>query len=631
MIWVCIVSVSMANAQIKSDTLKEVRILGKQNLSKDLRLNQFTAGQKITTIDSQVLQQYKFQSIADLLSQQTSVFIKSYGFNSLATLNFRGSSAAQSLVIWNGVPLQNAALGLADVSELQLSLINRVNIVYGGSSALFGSGNVGGALMLESESPVFDSGKKLMDIAMGAGSFGQTCFALKTAVVVKKWYLSANISLQNALNNFTYSNQVGVNNKMPNATLQSDAITLNAAYKFDAKNTLNMVGWYQNYSREIPPALFEPASDKNQVDGSVRFVAEWNRHTPKNNWYARSSINRDEINYTDNSVLLHTITNSYQYYQEVGIQAHINSNSQLLIFSPVQILFFDQPVTGYYKQQNKAALAVAYNVKLARDIIDITANAREEVVANNEVFLAGMGAGLNITKWLSFRSNIQNTYRTPSLNELYFFPGGNPNLKPEQGWNEDAGYSCKLKYGHWNIIHDVSVFYRDIHDWILWLGGAVWTPHNIAEVHSRGVETENKVEYILDDWKFKAGLNTAYILATTTASYLPNDGSLSKQIPYTPRYNGQLSLGFAYKKLMINYIQSYTGYRFITSDQSAYLTPYSLGNLQFMYDKCFRMHPFQFTLQCNNIWDIQYQVVAYRPMPGMNWQAGIKISLQRNQ
>ncbi len=167
---------------IKDSTLNEVKVNGKHKVSNDTRVNEFSPGQKVKTIDSTLLQQYQLQNIANLLSQQEPVFIKSYGFNGLATLNFRGSSAAQSEVLWNGVPIQNAALGIADVSTLPVLFMNKVNIVYGGSAALWGSGNVGGALLLENDAPVFDSGRRSLSFSGGIGSFGQYLGGLKGSI-----------------------------------------------------------------------------------------------------------------------------------------------------------------------------------------------------------------------------------------------------------------------------------------------------------------------------------------------------------------------------------------------------------------------------------------------------------------
>jgi iron complex outermembrane receptor protein len=216
----------------------------------------------------------------------------------------------------------------------------------------------------------------------------------------------------------------------------------------------------------------------------------------------------------------------------------------------------------------------------------------------------------------------------PTLEERYYEPGGNLNLKAEQGWSTDIGYAIKTKQEHKLVFyHDVSLFSRKIQDWIIWFGGAVWTPHNIAEVHSRGVETESRLQYKLPNLTLHMGVNTAYVLATTVQSYVANDGSIGKQIPYSPRYNGQANIGFSYKKIYFNYNHTYTGYRFIAVDESAWLEPYQTGNVQLMYTLQVNNKTLSLSTQCNNVWNEQYTVVSGRPMPGINWLAGLLLSL----
>ena len=624
----CCIFTPAAFAQNTKDTiLKEVSIQTKKSVSGDARINEFSPGQKIKTIDSITLQQYQLQSMANLLSQQAPVFVKSYGFNGLATLNFRGSSAAQSEVLWNGVPIQNSALGIADVSTLPVLFMNKVNVVYGGSAALWGSGNVGGALLLENETPLFDTARHTLSFSGGLGSFSQYLGGLQGSIANKRWYFSANVFAQTALNNFPYTNSAGEKTNMPNDNLHSEAGLLHAAYKISDGNVVSLSAWYQQYDRQIPPALFETYSVKNQLDGSLRLLADWKRQTTNNTWYAKSSFIRDDVHYKDSTVALNTNNIAYQYYQELGWKKQLHQYGELLLFIPVQISWINIPDSNTTKYQDKIALAGAYDYKCFHNKLNIAVNARGEIINTQSIFLPGADASLAVTNWLSLRANVQRTYRTPSLNELYYNPGGNAALKPEQGWNEDAGYTVKIKAGNFLLYHDLSIFTRDIHDWIIWLGGAIWTPHNISEVHSRGVETENNMVYTIGKWKLHFGINTSYVLATTVTSYVYNDGSIGKQIPYTPRYNGQANIGFMYKNLSVNYNHTYTGYRFITTDESSYLQPYQTGNLQLMYTTTIRQHYLQLTAQCNNIWNNQYQVVADRPMPGINWQAGFKVGV----
>jgi vitamin B12 transporter len=615
-----------AGAQTVRDTvLKAVDIKSTHKRSADTRINDFSPGQKITTIDSATLQQYQLQSLANVLTQQVPVYVKSYGFNGLATLNFRGSSSAQSAVYWNGVPIQNAALGVADVSTLPVLLMNKVNIVYGGSAALWGSGNVGGALVVENDVPVFDSCRHSLAVSLGSGSFGQYMGGIKGSFATRRWYFGSSLFGQSAQNDFPYTDNTGSERTINNSKLQSVAALVQAAYEIDATSTVGLYAWYQRYDREIPETLTDPYSVKKQIDGSARLLLNWDKQARSGVWYAKASFINDAIDYTDSAVAIHSSFTVHQYFHEVGWKRQLG-NGLLMVFAPAQVGWLDV-LPGQTKQQTRWALAAAYEHKLLANRVNIAGNLRAELVNDKKILLPGVNAAFAITNWLSVRANAQRTYRVPTLNELYYFPGGNANLKPEQGWAGDAGYTVKLRVGDVRLYHDAAVYGRDIHDWIIWLGNAVWTPYNIAEVYSRGIETENKITYNIGELRLHAGLNTAYTLATTTASYAYNDGSIGKQIPYAPRYHAIANIGAGYRRLYFNYNHTYTGYRFYTTDESAYLLPYNTGNVQVMYTAEVAKHVAQLTAQCNNIWNEHYQVVANRPMPGINWQAGIQVQL----
>jgi Outer membrane cobalamin receptor protein len=616
-----------APAQIR-DSLREVRVRTKRQArnSNDDRINTFSPGQKLVHIDSLVLQQYQFQSIGDMLSQQVPVFVKSYGFNNLATLNFRGASAAQSQVYWNGVPLQNAALGVSDVSLLPVSLMSKVNVVYGSSAALWGSGNVGGALLVETDKPAFDTaGSAEYSASVAAGSFGQYHIGLGAQARMRKLSLGIKAFGQSAQNNFSYTDN-GSRLQTLNSRLQSGALMGNAGYRVNDKNTLGFTGWYQQYYREIPRAMFEPQSVKNQRDESMRLLLDWNRDTKQHSRYAKLAYTRDRMLYDDAQITLRSDNITNMLYGEVGNKVHLNPNHKLLVFVPVTVAWIDRRTAGDVKTQNRAALAGAYAGTFLRQKLNVSISARGEVINDKSIFLPGVNAGYDATQWLSFRANVQRSYRAPTLNELHYNPGGNDKLLPERGWNQDAGYALKIGSKRaLTFTHDASVFNRNIKDWIVWFGGAIWTPHNIAMVHSRGMETDNNLQWRIDDkWKLHLGFNSSYIIATTEESYIPGDNSIGKQIPYTPRYNYRGNIGFNYKAFYFNYNHTYTGYRFITVDESQYLLPYNTGNLQLLYTHQLPTTTLQLSGQCNNITNNQYAVVNGRPMPGINWMLGAK-------
>lgn len=618
----CFYCIAEVRAQ-RSDTLNTVDIRSAKNKRQDTK-SAFSSGQQVLKIDSTTRAQYEQQSVATLLAQQLPVFVKSYSFNGLATLNFRGASAAQSQVYWNGIPIQNAALGVADVSALPVLLFKNVSIVYGGSGALYGSGNVGGALLLNDNAPLFDSNHHTFSASLASGSFGQLSGGLSGSAGGKKWHVSATTFGQRARNDYDYIASSGNETKMNNGRLQTGSALVRGAYRIDSCNTISASAWAQQYDRQIPPALFEPFSAKRQQDQSLRLLADWQHHKQRYSAYARTSFIIDKTDYRDSAVGISTSNTVNQYFHEIGIDWQATEKLRLLFFSPIQLSWL--PNGNDTQLQRRFALAAAATYK-PQPTLSFSVQGRTERINAKNIFLPGGGANYVPLKWLSLRANVQKTYRLPSLNELYYFPGGNPQLKPEQGWNVDGGYTMYAQHHRLTLRHDAAAFTRHINDWIVWLGGAVWTPHNIARVHSRGAETDTKLDYELKAWTLHFGVATSYILATTESSYIPGDGSIGMQIPYTPRYNGRANIGFTRKKLYFNYNHSYTGYRFTTTDESIWLEPYTNSNVQASYAVALGHTSIVLSGQCNNLWNTRYAVAAFRPMPGRNWLLGVKFCL----
>ncbi|MNX97307.1 hypothetical protein D3C86_1296650 [compost metagenome] len=79
--------------------------------------------------------------------------------------------------------------------------------------------------------------------------------------------------------------------------------------------------------------------------------------------------------------------------------------------------------------------------------------------------------------------------------------------------------------------------------------------------------------------------------------------------------------------MFINYNHTYTGYRFITTDESLYTLPYHLGNVQALYTFTAGSVKMQASLQVQNLWNTAYVVIAQRPMPQRYWVAGLQFEL----
>lgn len=650
-------------AQETKDTLNEIIIVAPRMPEPASEpKSHFMSGQEKLTFDSSLLSRYGQRSLAELIREQSPVFVKSYGVNNLATLSIRGASAAQSKVLWNGVPITNASSGLSDLSLFQGGLFQNVSIQYGGSSALLGSGNVGGALLLEDNPPLFRP-ETNVSLSLGSGSFGHWNGLLHADWENHHWHIGVKAFLAKAKNDFSYETNQGVWKEMKNARLSASGAIFSADYLFPNKKgtkikrqTLAFKAWYQQYYRQIPPALFETFSVKQQQDKDFRSLLLWQQRRERSDFYFKFSFVQSSMNYQDGVVLPDNKNQTNQWFAEGGWKWKINNPIQangwlheLMVFVPVQWAFATGGNLTGKQWQFRPALAAAYKCFSADRRFDMNFSLRREWWQQHAgSWLPGWNVSYLLAQrpfesnflLFSLRADVQRSYRVPNISELYYSPGGNPELLPERGWNEEGGFTLQLNfhqkiaqekvYYAWKLTNTSSIFNRNTQDWIYWLGGSIWTPHNLAEVHSRGVETESKISWkTAQVTQWNLSVKTAYVLATTTASYLPNDNSIGSQIPYTPRYNGMASLSFSGKWFFVAYNHQYTGYRFTTTDESQYLTPYQTGN--FILSCTFYKDSYSATLmaQVRNLWDERFEIVNGRPMPGRNYAVSINLSWKK--
>lgn len=618
---ISIASLQSIQAQTLSDTLQGFEIKSAKNNYSDSKIQDYAPGQKKTSFDSAALSRYRLQTLSGMLSRQTPVFIKSYGFNGLATLNMRGSSAAQTQVYWNGIPIQNSAQGLTDISLVPVSLLQQIDIVYGGSSALWGSGNVGGALFLRTEDPAFDSVRKLSyELAGAAGSFGQRQYGGKIRMTTGSFFASAALVRQEGKNDFSYTDDFGTKKKNVHSALSSHAVMLQTAYRADRQNIFRTALWLQEDRREIPPALFETISLKKREDNTIRWMASWENST---GFYARLAFLNERMQYEDVAVQLQSKMRTHTYFAEIGYSREYRRH-KLLFFIPLQyatIPDYDIPA-----RQSRYAAALAYRYALPGNRLQAAINLRTEQIADKTIFLPGWNISYAPRKWILLRANMQRSYRAPTLNEQYYTPGGNASLKPEHGWSTDIGYTITQTWSpSLTLQQDISVFSRTMNDWILWMGGAIWTPHNIAKVRSRGIEAENVFYYTAGKWKIHTGFQAAYIQASTLESHIPGDQSKGKQIPYTPRWNGQVRAGVSSGHFYLHAHVAYTSSRFVNTDETDAIAAYTIAGMETGY--VLRMHSYgmQLNLQIHNLFNERYMVVASRIMPGSNFMAGIRL------
>jgi len=598
------------------------------------RLNDFSTASKIQMIDSTSLKLYKTGNLSNILENESPLYIKSYGPGSLATGSFRGGSANQTAILWNGFNLNNPMNGQTDFSLIPNSFINNVKIQYGGTSALWGSGAVGGSIHLNNTAQF----NQCLTVTTGGflGSYSNYGQNIGIEISKTKWISSIKLFNTSAKNDFKYYNiriSGSPEQKQTNAELKGYGFLSENYIRLSNRQKLHFHFWYQNTDRNIPPIMLQNISTANQKDESYRVSAQWQRNSKKIIWLARTAYFNEHYAYSDDSNYPSFLSRSQTFITETESKIMIHSSH--LLNMGINNTFVKAESEGYESNphQNSFALFASYRFQSKNKRLHAIASARQEMVSSLDIPATfSLASNYTISKWLKIKGSISKVYRLPSLNDIYWEPGGNINLLPENGYSEEAGIILKpsFKSNKIKLNSEITLFNRNVDNWIIWLPGGLsyWSPQNIMEVWSRGLETNNELLIIQKKLKISCRILTNYVVSTNEKPKTENDASVDKQLIYVPMYSGHGKLTLTYKKFLLGYNHSYTGYRYTSADNSEYLEPFMLGSIYASFTTRFDRYNLDIFFKVNNLYNEQYQLILNRAMPLRNYITGISIQFK---
>lgn len=627
---ICSFTVLTAQGQwIQKDsvyTIEEVQISSS-------RLNRFATGSKVVEIDSMILSQNNNNTLAELLANESQVFVKSYGIAGLSSPSFRGTNANQTAILWNGFNISSPMNGMHDLALLPVQFANDIKIQYGGSSALWGSGAIGGTIHLLN-TPAFNKGLSA-STSLSLGSFQDQQENIQVGISTKRFISTTSFFHHEAKNNFSYKNiaQFGKpEQKMSNAEFNQNGVLQENYIKLTPYQTLSFRFWYQHNHRNIPGSMTVAENKADQRDEAIRSTVEWQRIKNKTSYFVRAAYFDENLNYNDPQINLKSSSQSKSFISEAELKYKLSENQWINIGLNNT---YNQGITENYNHtptQNRTSFFGSYQLKNKKSTFKNTLSARQEFVSNGlNPFTASFGSELWVLKNIRLRGNISKNYRIPTLNDLYWAQGGNPNLLPEDGLSEEIGLAYMLCKDNFAIESELTGLNSNVKNWIMWIPNdvGIWSPRNVVEVWSRGIEADLKLFYTLG--KVKTSLNFQYqFIKTTNEKITTNDqSSLQKQLIYTPTEKMVTHWSVEFKRFRIGLTYNYVGYRYTTSDNMQYLDPYYTLNADLSKTWFVNTLKIKTYIQVNNITNQSYQIIAFYPTPLQSIQAGLVLHFNK--
>lgn len=567
-------------------------------------------------------------SLAQVIAGNTGVYVKSYGASNLATISMRGLAASQTKVYWNGLSVNSSMNGTIDLQTLPMGLLGDVQLQHAETSLNVAAGSFGGALQTASKAPV---NTLQISATQEVGSFGTANSLLKLGGGKGKWKQQGGLIYRRAENNYKFVNTTLSDEPVQTQT-NSALMQAGGMYELYHTSGFSFKNLTTYTDREIPPTMLTPNNREQQQDWLSLHQLAHQKQVKAHTLTSQLSYKYDLIRYENPLALLDAPSQTHAAiasFQSAGALKH--GFKYTLRADHTSQWAASDGFTGV-RRQNVTGLfgTLLYRVKwfkasytMRQDLID----------GQLAPYLPALELGASVKKRWNISVIAQRNYRYPTLNDLYWQPGGNPALQPEKGLNLELRNKLQLlNKPTLKLNLSNTAYYMDIQNWILWQPAAFgyWSPQNVKEVVSKGVENELSMQVIK---AVQAELLVSYHFnqATTKATTNPTDASLGKLLIYSPQHILNLSLTVKYKGWYLYYNQNYTALRYATSDNSQQLEPFTLGNLRVGKQLTLpNGHSTEFYLTVENLWNTQYQSLAWRPMPGTAFRGGITYQFNKS-
>jgi len=620
------------------------------------------AGMKQRRLDSIALSDKRNMSLSDLLSENTPIFIKNYGRGALATASFRGTAASHTKVNWNGIDITSPMTGMVDFSLIPVYIIDDVVLKFGAASMEEQNGGLGGAVSLSNN---FNTQQDfLAEYIQGLGSFHTYEEYLRLGFRKGNFCSQTRVYHNYSKNDFTFINRGIATIDTLTGEITNPIDTNNRAeykiyglmqefYLNSGRNGyFSLKYWLQKANRAIPRVTSYEGPDNsnlnNQIQTSHYLVADWKKqlnatfvtfHTA----YARTTLHFGQKNFVQGLgevpvVFSESIMNSLMN----SLAVRKKTNRGLLINARISINHHNVATndsvlkTGYQEKRTEASAMVSAS-KCFFNRLNLKLLLRQDLEATHySPLLPYLGFDFRITgkSELFLNGNIALNYHYPSLNDLFWQPGGNPDLKPEKGMGYELGLDFKSISDNIKFTGAITGFYSNINNWIIWLPSVkgYWQPENINTVISKGLEVEIGLKGSFRKIAYHLAANYSY-------THTVNRGSIdiwgmenyNSQLAYVPLHSGNILVLLNIEKIGLGYQFNSYSKRYTTSGEDPqsrnYIYPYFMNDISLSRDFHIGRLDIAIRMKIYNIFNETYHSVLYRPMPGRNYMLYIMLKI----
>lgn len=578
----------------------------------DNQMNKVKLFHRITTLTPSDIQKNS-SNLSEVLRFQSPVYVKENGRGAVSSPSFRGTTAQQTAFVWNGININSQFLGQGDVNNIALFGYDQMEVKAGGGSVIYGSGAIGGSIHLNNDLRYNQGFKGVFNSEIA--SFGTFNNYMTSSFSNENFSFKATGSHSISENDYEVTELRNYINR--NGQYYKSNLNLAAAYKIDNQHQLSWISEVFD-GKQHYPVFFESQTPTKYETQNFRSLLSWDWKTSQFNNILRAAVTEENFQYFANLEQPETsggmgknyiIKNDFNYF----ITRKWNVN-----------------IIGEFQQNQAEGIGTSGIGDIRRNVFSVAGLLRY-ITSSKVSFEAGIKKDFvegfespvlysfsgkwKATDWYQMNVNASKNFRFPSFNDLYWTPGGNPNLKPETSLQADMNH--EFRKGDFKLI--LSPYYIRIKDMLRWINTPMgyWVPFNTNQVESYGLESQLTYEKQFNNHQLK--INAGYIYTKST------DLEINKQLMYVPLHKIFGNIDYSYRFIRVYAQGMYNGLTYTESNEkrSEALKPYFVMNAGISATV---LTNYTVGFKVNNIFDEIYETIAFYPLPKRNYSIQFNIN-----
>lgn len=418
--------ISQALAAEKKDSLKvyyldKIVVTAKRT---EAKLKDCSA--TVSLITKEDIEASNANSCTDILSFLPGVFIQKTGNFGRADIDIRGigNRGTRILVLINGKPEKMGLFGCTITHSLPLDNVEKIEVVRGPNSVLYGSDALGGVVNILTKKPK----ETEVDYTFSYGSFNTYQNRIRSGAKLKGFDFYATADKRKS------------NGHLPNSAYNGDEYSARIGYQFAQKIQGTLQGrYFKGYKEEPFPAEPETWNDYERAgidftldskisnwNGNFKLYHNWGEHIFSDGWHSEDFTYGASFQLTPPQWRANRLILGSEFRRRGG--KRLNPEIKSWDKDEFSIYFKDEQLL------------------LKRLILSLGTRYNHDQFSGSD-FSSHLGAVFNLTAGTIFRSAINKGFRAPQINELFMFPSSNQELKPERVLNYEIGLNQRIIEG----------------------------------------------------------------------------------------------------------------------------------------------------------------------------------------